>query len=332
MLFVKPYTILELSYMLNANLILKTRKCFELIYGISDWFSGTSNTVVVLNNIYLLNYYKKLNSPIVAIKKEYLNYISFDCFIIKNPRLALSILFDICINKQKKSKKFIINTKKSFLNNNIISKNVYIKKNVILNENLYIGNNTVIEENCIIGKNCYIGPNVIIHSNTIVGNNSFIGANSTIASDGFGFVLNEYNRWKKIKHFGNVIIGNNVSIGCNTSIDRGVLNDTIINDGTIIDNNVQIGHNVFIGKNVVVAGCTGIGGSVYISNDCIIGGGVMISDHVYLSNKVYITGASSVTKSIKESGIYSSTFPVKLSTVWNKLLYYFFKLNKNISI
>ena len=331
MFFVKPYTLLELSYILNARMVLRTRLNSHLVHGVSDWFSSTSNSIVVLNTINKNIYLKNNVNPVIVLKDKYVYDIPSDCLVVKIPRLALAKLLDLCKDKKKKhirSKNTVIDKTSKIASNVKISSNVNIKKNVVIGDHTYISNNVIIKTNCIIGNHCYLGPNVILYENTIVGNHSYINANSIIASDGFGFVLNEYNRWKRINHFGRVIVGNYVNIGCNTTIDRGVLNDTIVDDGTVIDNQVQIGHNVFIGKNVVIAGCTGIGGSSYISNECIIGGGVMISDHIYISKKVYIAGTSTVTKSINNPGIYSSVFPVKKAYKWNKLLHYFFKLNK----
>ncbi len=326
----QPYSLKELSYLLNAYLIIKNKNSLFKIFGLSDVFSSSKNYIVVLNNVNYVKYLNKVTIFTIVLKLPCVNEINANYLVVEDPRLALAKLTNLCFNRnfflKRTSRQLFFLKRISMFRNVVICNNAVIGDNVIIKDGSFVDFGVVIGNNCIIGFNCFLGTNVVLHDNVIIGDNCYINSNTTIGGDGFGFITNEVFGWEKIFHFGGVIIGNNVEIGCNTTIDRGVFHNTFIDDCVIIDNQVQIAHNVYIGKNSIIAGCVGIGGSVYISEECMIGGGVMLNSHIHLCSKVYIVGFSCVTKSIKKSGLYSSVFPVKNSYIWNKYVGYFFKL------
>jgi len=330
MRFSRPYSLRELSYFLNADLVLRYGSLSSCVNGLSDFFSYSSFDVIVFNNLNYLDYLMNINVGLIVLKSEYVCKTSMNCLVIDNPRLALAKLSSLCFNFDlfkggiEKSVFVGLNTIVSDISK--VCDNVVIGSNVEIKDNSFISPGSVIGNNCIIGSNCFLGSNVVLGDNVVIGNRSCIGSNSTIGGDGFGFVKNDFFGWEKINHFGGVVIGNDVDIGSNTSVDRGVFHNTIISDGVLIGNQVQIAHNVFVGRNTVMAGCIGVGGSTYIGSECLIGGGVMIRDHIFISHRVCVSGSSSVTRSINKSGFYSSVFPVTNSYNWNKQLHYFYKL------
>jgi len=117
-----------------------------------------------------------------------------------------------------------------------------------------------------------------------------------------------------------VKIGNNVRIGSNCSIDRGALDDTILEDGVIVDNLVQIAHNVHVGENTAIAAKTGIAGSTTIGKNCILAGACGVAGHLKIADNVTLTGMSMVTKSIFESGTYSSGTGLFESGQWRRTI------------
>ena len=202
----------------------------------------------------------------------------------------------------------------------------------------HVGANSTIEEGvilesgCVIGENCHIAagsrlwPNVVLYYGVTVGERCNIHAGTVIGSDGFGFTKHN-GAWVKVPQLGKVIIGNDVDIGASTMIDRGAINDTIIGNGVKLDNLIQIAHNVVIGDHTAIAGCTGISGSVTIGKHCMIGGGVCIADNITIVDNVAITGASSVSRSIKKPGLYSSGISVQSNHGWRKNLARFHHLD-----
>ncbi len=195
---------------------------------------------------------------------------------------------------------------------------VVVGDDTFIDPSTYIHPYCVIGNNVRIGKNCVLYPHVTIYDNTVLGDNVTIHANTVIGSDGFGFIQGKDNTWNKIPHLGGVIIGNNVEIGSNVSIDRGMVSDTIIGNSVIIDNLVQIAHNVQIGSYTAIAGCSAIAGSAVIGENVKIGGSSNIGGHIDIANNVIITGASIVSSSIAEAGVYSSGIPVTKNTTWRR--------------
>lgn len=211
----------------------------------------------------------------------------------------------------------------------------WVSNKAKVHETAWIGAQAVVEDDALIGARAYIGAGCVINSQATVGDYSQLIANVTlcrsavigrqtlihpgvvIGSDGFG-IANDNGIWVKVPQLGAVRVGDNVEIGSNTTVDRGALEDTIVEDGVKIDNQVQIGHNVYIGAHTAIAGCVAIAGSVHIGKRCVIGGATAIAGHLKITDDVYLTGASQVTKSISEPGIYSSWLPVQKSLTWRK--------------
>lgn len=194
---------------------------------------------------------------------------------------------------------------------------------VVLGDDVVIGAGTVIDAGAVIqartvvGRNSRIRANVVIYHDCIIGDRVNIHAGAIIGGDGFGFA-NHQGSWHKIAQIGRVVIHNDVDIGANTTVDRGALDDTVIHEGVIIDNLVQIAHNVVIGAHTAIAGCCGIAGSTRVGAYCVLAGGVGLAGHIEIADKVQVTGMSMITKSITESGSYSSGTAFDTSDRWRK--------------
>jgi UDP-3-O-[3-hydroxymyristoyl] glucosamine N-acyltransferase len=103
----------------------------------------------------------------------------------------------------------------------------------------------------------------------------------------------------KIKHIGNVVIGNDVEVGSNSCIDRGKFSATILGDGCKIDNLVQIGHNSVLGKCCIMCGNSGLAGSVTLGDGVVIGGSASIKDHVTIHSGAKVGAGSGVISDVK---------------------------------
>jgi UDP-3-O-[3-hydroxymyristoyl] glucosamine N-acyltransferase len=223
---------------------------------------------------------------------------------VKDSRQAFTILME-AYNKQQFAKSGI----EEFTN---ISITASVAKNVYVGSFSYIGENTIIEdgsrvypnvyiaENCKIGKNCIIYSGVKIYRDSVIGDNCTIHSGVVVGSDGFGFVPNDENNYRKMPQVGNVVIENNVEIGSNTSIDRATMGSTVIHKGVKLDNLIQIGHNVEIGENTVIAAQSGVAGSTKIGRDCMIGGQVGIVGHLTIGNRVKIAAQSGIGSNVED--------------------------------
>jgi UDP-3-O-[3-hydroxymyristoyl] glucosamine N-acyltransferase len=178
----------------------------------------------------------------------------------------------------------------------------------VVEEGAQIGAHTVLKARVTLGANCIVGKYCIVHSGVVIG------------ADGFGFAPDKARQgaWEKIEQLGAVRIGDGVEIGANTCIDRGALSDTVIEEGVKLDNLIQIGHNVHIGKHTAMAGCVGVAGSATIGAYCTIGGGAIVLGHLSVVDHVHISAATTVTRSILQSGNYTGMFPIDDNANWEK--------------
>jgi UDP-3-O-[3-hydroxymyristoyl] glucosamine N-acyltransferase len=180
-----------------------------------------------------------------------------------------------------------------------------------------IGAGTVVGRNALIGDYSRIAANVTIADAVVVGAGVILHGGVVLGADGFGFA-NDQGQWVKIPQSGSVRIGDDVEIGANSCVDRGALGDTVIETGVKIDNLVQVAHNVRIGAHTAIAGCAAIAGSTTIGCRCMIGGAVTIAGHLSIADNVTITGMTAVTRSIRESGVYSGSPPMLPNRDWRK--------------
>ena len=67
-----------------------------------------------------------------------------------------------------------------------------------------------------------------------------------------------------------------------------------------------------------IAGNSAIAGSTKIGKNCTLAGCSAIVDNIEISDEVHITAMSLITKSIKESGYYSSGTPFMKNSDWKK--------------
>jgi UDP-3-O-[3-hydroxymyristoyl] glucosamine N-acyltransferase len=179
----------------------------------------------------------------------------------------------------------------------------YIGKNVVLGNNVkiypqtYIGDFTEIKDNTTIYagvkiyQGCLLGKDCILHSGVVIG------------ADGFGFVQQPDQQYRKIPQVGNVVIEDCVEIGSNVTIDRATMGSTIIRRGAKFDNLIQIGHNVEVGENTVVVSQAGIAGSTKVGNNCQIGGQVGLAGHLKIGNNVKIGAQSGVSNNLKDDEV-----------------------------
>lgn len=208
-----------------------------------------------------------------------------------------------------KNNKVGISEKAAIADSAVIGDEVYIGDFVVIGENARIGNGVKIFPNSFVGDNALIDEKSTvfagarIYSETQIGKECVIHSGTIIGADGFGFVPNSENNYKKVPQTGNVIIEDHVEIGANTCIDRATLGSTVIRKGVKLDNLIQIAHNVEIGENTVIAAQTGIAGSTKIGRDCMIGGQVGIVGHIKIADEVKIAAQSGIGNSIEEKGM-----------------------------
>ncbi|HEV2704358.1 MAG TPA: UDP-3-O-(3-hydroxymyristoyl)glucosamine N-acyltransferase [Pyrinomonadaceae bacterium] len=153
---------------------------------------------------------------------------------------------------------------------------------------------TVVGASARVGADCVLHPRVVLYEGAWIGDRVILHAGVVVGADGFGYVREGEQGYRKFPQLGRVIIEDDVEIGAQTCIDRGALGETRIGRGTKIDNLVQIAHNVTIGEHVVIASQTGISGSTVIESDAVIGGQVGFGDHARVERGAIIGSKAGV--------------------------------------
>jgi len=187
-----------------------------------------------------------------------------------------------------------------------IGENVYIGAFAYIGAGATIGNNAKIYPQSYIGDFTQIKDNTIIYSGVriyhgcVIGLDCIIHSGSVIGADGFGFVQQPDQQYRKIPQVGNVIIEDHVEIGSNVTIDRATMGSTIIRKGSKFDNLIQIGHNVEVGENTVIVSQAGVAGSTKVGSNCMIGGQVGLAGHLKIGDNVRIGAQSGVSNNLKD--------------------------------
>ncbi|MEY3183010.1 MAG: hypothetical protein RLZ35_995 [Pseudomonadota bacterium] len=265
---------------------------------------------------------RQTQAGLVVLGPEELEYCAQDALVMKNPRMGLAqvaqwlkseVSWVPGIHPTAVIAEGVVVPDSAW-----IGPYVSIGKGTVLGEGVALYPHVVVGEGCTIGDNTVLKSHVTLYEGVTLGKRTLVHSGAVLGSDGFGFAVDAQGRWKKMPHFGSVIVGDDVEIGANTTIDAGFLEPTFIDDGVIIDNLVQVGHNVVIGKRTAIAGCVAIAGSVKIGQSCLIGGGSSIAGHIELADGVHVTGTSAVNRSLSTPGVYSSGFPARPNKQWRK--------------
>ena len=301
------------------------------ISGLSSLQSSGSKDISFISRDSFIPQLKTTKAGAVICNKQVAKDFNGNKLIGEDPYLLYakcSALF-----KDKASSDIGISKLASISSSSIVSSNATISNFVTICDDVIIEDEVILMPGVFIGKGSKIGKGTIVYSNVSiydqveVGRNSIIHAGVVIGSDGLGFAK-ENNKWKKIEHLGKVILGEEVELGSNTTIDRGSVDNTVIGDNVKIDNQVHIAHNVKVGSGTAIAANSAIAGSTIVGKNCTMAGCSAIVDNVEITDEVHITANSLITKSIKESGIYSSGTPFMKNSEWRKNAVAFKKLSE----
>ncbi|MFN2452739.1 MAG: UDP-3-O-(3-hydroxymyristoyl)glucosamine N-acyltransferase [Pyrinomonadaceae bacterium] len=214
-----------------------------------------------------------------------------------------------------------------------IDESVFVGAFVQIDEEAKIGAGTELHagvkigEGVNIGRDCVVHPNVVLYNGVTLGDRVVLHAGVTVGADGFGYVRDGANGYRKFPQQGTVVIEDDVEIGANSCVDRGALGETRIGRGSKIDNLVQIAHNVSIGERVVIAAQTGISGSTVIEDDAIIGGQVGMGDHVRVQKGAIVGSKAGILPGkIVRAGSIVWGVPVRPLAEYKRLNAYFGRL------
>lgn len=292
-----------------------------IINKVATIHNATSDSITFLANRSYRKYLKGTRAAAAIIIEKDLESCPVFAIVVDNPYLAFAKI-SAKLNPMSKidagiHASAIISTTCRIHKSASIGAHCVIGENTVIESGVSIGPGSVIEDNVHIKTDSILLSNITICHGVVIGENAILHPGVVVGSDGFG-IANDQGKWFKVPQLGSVVIGKDVEIGANTTIDRGALEDTIIEDGVKLDNQIQVAHNVKIGAHTAIAGCTGIAGSTTIGKYCAIGGASNLVGHLEIADKVQLTIASTVTRSIKEPGLYSSGTPLQTNAKWHR--------------
>jgi len=278
----------------------------EVITDVSKIEEGRKGTLAFLANPKYEKYLYTTEASVVLISKEFqiIDTVNPTLIRVENAYDAFTSLLELYA-KMAEEKKGIeqpchIDASAKIGENVFIGAFSYIGPGVSIGNNVklypqsYVGDYTQILDDTVlypgvkVYHGCYIGRNCTLHSGVVIG------------GDGFGFVQQPDQQYRKIPQVGNVIIEDNVEIGSNTTIDRATMGSTIIHKGSKLDNLIQIGHNVEVGENTVIVSQAGIAGSTKVGSNCQVGGQVGLAGHLKVGDNVKIGAQSGVSNNLKD--------------------------------
>jgi UDP-3-O-[3-hydroxymyristoyl] glucosamine N-acyltransferase len=314
----KSYTLSEIAQHIGAELEGDPDK---IIQGIAPLSEAQSTHLAFLDNAKYRKFLTQTRAGAVIIHPSERENCGVDVLLSSNPYVAYAKVAQLFANDPTIPQG--IHPLAQIGHACHIAESASIGAHVVIGNDVTIGEGTVIFPGCYlgdgvtIGAHCVIHPRVTLYHDVVLHDRIIIHAGAVIGADGFG-MANHQGEWLKIPQLGKVIIHDAVEIGANTTIDRGALGDTILHQGVKLDNQIQIGHNVEIGEHTAIAACSGVSGSTKIGKHCMISGMVGFTGHFEIADKVVITGMTMVSKSIKESGIYSSGTAIESHATWKK--------------
>lgn len=302
----KQYTLADLVHGLDIK-IKGDPHC--IIEGVCTIQNARPSHLTFLTNPLYKKYLVKTQAAAVILSDEDAENCPVNALITRNPYYAYSRIAQVFDTKNPIEKG--IHATAVIGENSQIHPSARIGAYCVLGRHVVIGAGVILGPHCVIGDESSIGDDskldarVTIYHQVQLGNRVQLASGVVIGSDGFG-IAKQNGVWHKVPQLGRVILGDDVEIGANTTIDRGAIEDTVIEKGVKIDNLVQVGHNVRVGENTAIAGCVGLAGSSSIGKNCLIGGGTGVNGHITVADNTVITGMTAVTKTISQSGIYSS--------------------------
>ena len=301
------------------------------ISGANTLDKASASEIAFISQKKYIEMLKESGAGAVLMSEIYVDEYEGNRIVTDNPHVSfasVAALFNAC--------EFAgtgIHSSASIAESATLGEDVAIGANAVIGPGAMLGANVSIAAGCYIGRDVVVGegtlcyPNVVIHCATVIGENCIFHSGSIIGGDGFGYAR-DGSQWIKVPQLGKVIIGDNVEIGSSSTVDRGALDDTILGDRVKIDNLVQIGHNVTIGEDTIIAAGSGVAGSTHIGKRCSFGGMSGVYGHLQIVDDVEIAARSSVTKSIRNAGIYSSGIRVDTLAKWQKNIARLYQLDE----
>jgi UDP-3-O-[3-hydroxymyristoyl] glucosamine N-acyltransferase len=259
----KLFTVEEITSLVSGEQI---GNCKDKIYAPEQIENAVIGNVTFIGNSKYAHLWEASNASVAIVYDGIkISPEEGNAFIkVKNPDLAMAILLDAF---EPESPYFhtdihptaVIDKTATLGKGCKIGANSFVGKNVQLGENVIIYPNVSIFDDSTIGSETVIWSGTVIRERSEIGSRCIFHSNVSIGADGFGYrPSNDGRGLVKIKHIGNVVIGNDVEVGANSCIDRGKFSATILGDGVVIGGSASIKDHVTIQSGAKVGAGSGV--------------------------------------------------------------------------
>lgn len=291
------------------------------IHGVATLVNAASGHITFLANPHYRQQLAGTRASAVVVRSGDADGCPVDCLIAGDPYVAfakIAALFDDRpTGEAGVHPSAVIDPSASIAASASIGPGCVVERDAIIDDGATLGPHCIVGAGSHVGAGSRLVARVTLLHRVMLGRRVLIHPGVVLGADGFGLAFDR-DHWIKVPQLGGVRIGDDCEIGANTTIDRGAIEDTVLEEDVRLDNQIQIAHNVIVGAHTAMAGCVAVAGSTRIGRYCLIGGGAGILGHLQIADRVTVTARALVTRSIRESGEYSSGTPLQSSREWRR--------------
>jgi UDP-3-O-[3-hydroxymyristoyl] glucosamine N-acyltransferase len=167
----------------------------------------------------------------------------------------------------------------------------------------------VAETNVTIGPRTTVDARAVVLPDVVIGADCYVGVSTVLGCDD-AEVKRTSRGIMKIRHDGQLIIGDRVNIGAQCTIDKGFSGrDTVIGEDTVIANTTMVGHSARVGKGCFLLCCTLLGSTV-VGDGVRINPGAIVSNGIVIGAGATISLGAVVVQPVPERGHVSGNFAI----------------------
>jgi UDP-3-O-[3-hydroxymyristoyl] glucosamine N-acyltransferase len=185
-----------------------------------------------------------------------------------------------------------------------IGRNASLGPYCVIGEDVVLGDDARLDAHVVVYPEARIGnafrayAHVVVRERVTIGDRVILHSGCIIGDDGFGYVLDDEGKLRKIVQAGTVILHDDVEIGANTTVDRAAVGATVIRRGAKLDNLVMVAHGCSIGEGSALAGQVGLSGSTQVGRFVRMGGQAGVAGHLRIGDGAQLAAKAGVSRDV----------------------------------
>jgi len=185
-----------------------------------------------------------------------------------------------------------------------IGRNASIGPYCVIGEDVVLGDDARLDAHVVVYPEARVGDafhayaHVVVRERVTIGNRVILHSGCIIGDDGFGYVLDNEGKLRKIMQAGTVILHDDVEVGANTTVDRAAVGATVIHRGAKLDNLVMVAHGCSIGEGSALAAQVGLSGSTQVGRFVRMGGQAGVAGHLSIGEGAQLAAKAGVSNDV----------------------------------